>query len=79
MKLDHLVDHLTEASTMRAIAWTLGAIVSFSFILSKEFEKSLSVLTLTAGVAGAIGVSTSDRKRVKEMLGGTDDENIRDE
>lgn len=62
MTLDHLVDHLTDPSTIRGMIWTLGAIVALTLIARGETKGALEVLTQTALAVGAVGVLTRERK-----------------
>ena len=62
MTTDHLIEHLTEPSTIRGAVWTLGAIVALTLIARGETKGALEVLTQTALAVGAVGVLTRDRK-----------------
>jgi hypothetical protein len=62
MTVDHLVEHLTEPSTIRGLIWTLGAIVALTMIARNEPKGALEVLTQTALAVGAVGVLTRERK-----------------
>jgi hypothetical protein len=66
MTLDHLVEHLTDPSTVRGMIWTLGAIVALSMIGRGETKAALEVLTQTALAVGAVGIMTRDHPKRSE-------------
>jgi predicted anti-sigma-YlaC factor YlaD len=63
MTVDHLIDHVTDPSTIRGMIWTLGAVVALSMIGRGDPKGALEVLTQTALAVGAVGVLTRDHPR----------------
>jgi hypothetical protein len=61
MTVDHLIDHLTEPSTMRGIAWTLGSLGALWCFWGGQWEAGAQIFATTGVVAGGLGVLTSDR------------------
>lgn len=63
MTRDHLLDHLTEPSTVRGIAMNVGCLTAL-ILASLGYEDAATQSLATAGlVAGLNGALTSDRKR----------------
>lgn len=62
MTLDHLVNHLTDPSTVRGIIWTIGATLALFWIHAEDYKGALEVLTQSAVAAGLVGALTRDQK-----------------
>lgn len=54
--------NITEASTIRGIVWVFGSFVASVFLWFSTPEKAMSVMTITASLAGGLGVAISDKK-----------------
>lgn len=62
-KLDNLLNHLTEPSTVRGVIWTIGSFISLILLAKGELEHSMKALGITGLVAGSGGWLTSDKLR----------------
>lgn len=63
MTLDHLLDHLTENSTIRGMVWTLGSIAALWAFWAAQWETGAQIFATTGVVAGSLGVLTSDKNQ----------------
>ena len=60
---DHLLDHLTENSTVRGIVWTIGSVSALYCFANAQWETGAQIFATAGMVAGGLGVLTSDRKQ----------------
>ena len=63
MNVDHLLDHLTENSTIRGIVWTLGSLAALYCFAAGQWETGAQIFATAGMVAGGLGMMTSDRKQ----------------
>jgi hypothetical protein len=61
MNVDHLIEHLTEPSTIRGIIWTAGASLALLWIHKGDYEGALQVITQTGLAVGAVGMLTREK------------------
>jgi hypothetical protein len=63
MNVDHLLDHLTENSTVRGIVWTLGSVSALWAFWHDQWETGAQIFATAGMVAGGLGMLTSDHKQ----------------
>ena len=74
MNCDHILDHLTEPSTIRGLAVLVGSIVALVLLARGETAEALQALAIGGVVAGVNGALTSDRMLQREREPAEDDD-----